>query len=122
MCAAEHHVSFIYSRAGGPGCPQLKRGSLGSVTYSRANGVRFLSVIVLILSIAAIGSAMWLGLLQLGHIANTPRALTKAVLLGPFAPREAFTDRGWRYHRWGVAAALVGLVLFTMWAFTFGLG
>ena len=83
--------------------------------------MRFLSVTLLALSIAAVGLAMWLGLLQLGHVSNVPRALTKAILLGPFAPREAFTDTGRRYHRRGVAAAVVGLVLFSLWAFTFGL-
>jgi len=77
------------------------------------------SAILLAFVIAAVGTAMWFGLLQLGHLSKAPLALTKAILLGPFCPREAFTDIGWRYHRWGVAAAFLGLVLFTLWALTF---
>jgi sorbitol-specific phosphotransferase system component IIA len=65
----------------------------------------FVSAMLLAFVIAAVGSAMWFGLLQLGHLSKAPQALTKAILLGPFCPREAFTDTGWRYHRWGVAAA-----------------
>ncbi len=80
-----------------------------------------MSAILLAFVIAAVASAMWFAILQLGHLSKAPQALTKAILLGPFCPREAFTDTGWRYHRWGVAAALVGLVLFTLWSLTFGL-
>ena len=47
MCAAEHDVSFSYSRARGLACPQLKRGSLGNAMndsftiHSSDDGARF---------------------------------------------------------------------------------
>ena len=83
--------------------------------------MQLVSIALLVLTFAAVGSAMWLGLLQLAHLSDAPNALTRAIMLGPFCPKDAFTETGWRYHRWGVTAAITGFVLFAVWGFTFGL-
>ena len=84
--------------------------------------MRLVSAVLLTLTILMAGSAMWLGVLQLGHLSNAPNSLTRAILLGPFCPKDAFTETGWRYHRWGFTAGIVALGLFTLWAFGFELG
>ena len=41
----------------------------------------------------------------------------KAIMLGPFCPREVFTATGWRYRNRAMVTGLVGFVAFASWAY-----
>ena len=55
------------------------------------------------------GASLVFWVLSLFNVAPEPRALRRAITGAPFADRECFTNRGWRYRN--AALSCFGLAL-----------
>src|SRR5205823_2664963 len=94
---------------GGPNVVDSLR-SHGTVTTTRV-----FSWAILATTLASLTVAMVSGVAMLGHLRGGNRELLKAVMLGPFCPRETFTDAGWRYRNRALWAAGIAFASFVAW-------
>jgi hypothetical protein len=76
---------------------------------------RIISLLLVVMTIMSVAVAMAYGVLMLSELNDGNRALARAVMLGPFCPREVFTERGWRHRNVAVLASIVAFVSFAVW-------
>jgi hypothetical protein len=70
---------------------------------------------LLAITVASLAVAMASGIAMLGHLRGGNRELIRAVMLGPFCPREVFTPAGWRHRNRAAWATGIALAAFTAW-------
>jgi len=65
-------------------------------------------------------TAILYGWRSLGHLSEEEGSLRKALLFGPWAKRDVFTERGWRYRNYSYWSILVAMTLFLILNFVMG--
>jgi hypothetical protein len=52
----------------------------------------------------------------MAHLNPDRKLMLRAISLGSLAPREYFTERGWKYKQAGLACGVLAMGLFFIWA------
>jgi hypothetical protein len=72
-------------------------------------------IIAVFIVVATAGIA--LSLLAFAHLAPRKDAFWRYLTRGPFAEREIFTDKGWRYRNFALGCGGIGALLLALEAF-----
>lgn len=61
-------------------------------------------------------SALWYGLSALGELTSKHEAFS-VLMKGVFAPREAFTERGWKLRNRAIVVQIIAMTCALTWAY-----